>query len=718
MTTDRPTALRVAWAPAGDVTAATGWWPAGPPLLAPPTAGIEPVVRFGGGVATAVGDGTVSITWRDPVWPPALREEPITLVVGRGELRLRVPARWRAHAYLGWREGRLLVSSDLRTLATAMGGARPSPEGVAAFLAGGRATAGLAPSLCDNVREVQPGHEVVVDAAGRTRCHRTWTPEREPGFARLAQDRLVPRLRGHLDDLAARILDRHDRVACLFSGGLDSTLTAATLLRRAPERVVLFNVGSGLGTVAEEHLRDRFLRAAGAISHPVDLPPQASLVRSLRDTNAVAALPTASLFAHVFEEIIAVSHAHGCTAIVTGDGGDEAFAEREDLLVDLLARPSRALAAAVGHFALRNGEHGALTARRAWSKLRALRAGASPAPAGDPADVLFGPRLADRVAAARRDTAARAIGLWHDGWTWSGIGSYRRAAEVPEWEPLSSTLPGFAVASPLADPAVVGDALDLARAAMVPGVPGAQPKWLLRQAALDWLAPEVALHPKIGSSDGQISARLRQRELPGLLDLFTSTTARALDLDPTAVESPTAVLWTGDGWVRAAALVAWFDESASAPRPPRAITVRDDRLAPAPRPPAEPAAPGTRLGRSRVALLVALNLAAQLVPAHPVVELGEPTGPARSSSDNDLTRALVDLARRACAVPLVSGSPEVMARALAWWLRLRGGRPSVLRGTAQGRAKAHCWIEISGSMVDVSGMETPLTPRETRRAGS
>nr|MDQ3405263.1 lasso peptide biosynthesis protein [Actinomycetota bacterium] len=128
----------------------------------------------------------------------------------------------------------------------------------------------------------------------------------------------------------------------------------------------------------------------------------------------------------------------------------------------------------------------------------------------------------------------------------------------------------------------------------------------------------------------------------------------------------------------------------------------------------EPARPPIRSGRSRVALLVALNLIAQLVPARAIGEA--PIGTERSASDDDLARTLGDLARRACAVPVVSGSPEVMARALAWWLRLRGALPTVVRGTAQGRPGAHCWVEVAGSVVDVSGVETPLMPRETRRA--
>lgn len=703
MTTD-PAALRLAWAPTGGVATAEQWWSVGPP----PVSALGDVLRVGAATAVnATGDGA-DVRWHDDGWPASTPGRPLLLRVRPGELRIGVPPVWRAHAYFGWRDGVLLVASDLRVLVAVLPDARPDPAGVAAFLAGGRATLGVVPSLYAGVREVQPGHEVVVDGAGRVRWRRIWCPELEPGFAATSPDAVGARLRGHVADVTGRLLDGPDRVACLFSGGLDSTLVAGALLRHAPERVALFNVGSGLGTAAEEALRSRFLHAAGAVTHPVDLPAAAGLVRSLRATNAVAPLPSASLFAHVFEEIIAVADTLGCGGIVTGDGGDEAFAEREELLVDLLASRSRALPAAVGRFALRNGEHSARTLHRARRWLRALRSGTTPAPAPDSADDLLGPGLTERVAAARSAVAARTAELWHEGWTWSGIAAYRRTAEVPEWEPRSADRPSFAVASPLADVALLEDALALRRDTVLAHGPGAQPKWLLRQAALEWLAPAVALHPKIGSADGQILAHMRTAELPHLLDLFTSKTARDLGLAaPAAVTTPTALLWQGDGWARAAALVAWFDEPV--PRPPARPTVVV-RAAPTRTPEPPPADPPVRRATPlRVAALVALDLVAQLVPPRRGAP-ATPCGPPREAVDDARSKAWTDLARRAVSVPVTSAEPAVLVRALAWYLRLTGLQPTVVRGVPQGRPGEHWWLELDGSAVDVFGVETPLVP--------
>jgi hypothetical protein len=708
---DPSSVLRMVWAPRGGSTAAEKWWPPNTRAPSPALLAIGDTVQFGAGVTLAHRDRIVEATWRDSRWQPALGAPSLTVTVTPHDVRITVPPVWRAHAYLGWRDGCLLISSDLRTLAAAMPAAQPAPEGIAAFLAGGRAGPGVGPSLYREIWDVQPGHLIIVRPDAEWRCHRTWTPEQHEEFAAQPLGVVTHRLRAHLDELADRILRSHLRVACLFSGGLDSSLVAATLLRRAPQRVVLFNVGSALGTAAEVALRAHFLRDFETVSHPVDLPAQAGLVRSLRAINAVAALPTGSPFAHVFEEIIAVAQGHGCDAIVTGDGGDEVFAEREEVLVDLLARRSRTLPATVGFFALRNGERGTQTLRRAMRRLRALNQGALPAYRPDPDDVLLGEDLAQLVATARTAAAVQAGELWAAGWTCSGLGSYRRAAAVPEWEPVSADAPSLPVISPLMDAAVVGDALALHRDAVVSRVCGGQPKWLLRQASLEWLSPEVALHPKIGSADGQILARMRSDEHHDLLDLLGSQTARRVGLlVPATAENSDSPLWYGDGWIRAAALVAWLDQVTTRP---------GERPAPALTPPS-PAQTSLETAAARqpqqagpaswrIAVLAGLNLAAQLAPA---VRTGrsrsQPSSARCSAPDSELARTLVDLARRACALPFVSGSSRTMSQALAWYLRLSRKRPVVVRGTAQGQRDTRYWIEVEGSIVDLSGAETPL----------
>lgn len=697
------------WAPLGCAAAAWKWWPPGVEEVPSAGSALADTVRLGTGAAVSYGAGAVDAHWRDGGWPPTVGDPVVSITATPKDLRISVPPLWRAHVYFGWRDGYLLASSDLRSTADAVGATRPSRPGVAAFLAGGHPGAGVTPSLYQDVWDLHPGHSLVVHPDTSTSCTRTWTPERAAEFDAQPLTVVTDRLRDHLDELADRLLSRHRRIACLFSGGLDSSLVAATLLRRAPRRVVLFNVGSGLGTVAEAALRARFLHDFDAVSHPVDLPPDAGLLRSLRATNARAALPTGSLFSHVFEEIISAALARDCDAVVTGDGGDEVFAEREEVLVDLLARRSAALPAAAGFFALRNEERAALTIRRAARRLRALNHGTVPAIGPQPGDILFGTELARLVSEARRQDRVHARQWWEAGWTCSGLESYRRATAVPSWEPVSADAPAFPVVSPLADATILGDALALRREAVVPTMYGAQRKWLLRQAALEWLSAEVALHPKIGSADGQILVHTRTNEFADLMGLLDSGTAHRLGLRlPATAEDPDSPLWSGDGWIKSAALVAWFEQASVSPRRRPVITATATTSPPEEALPA-PTRPGPRPRWWQVGTLAALNVAAQLTPLARMRRRRTPLAASpRLAVDAELTRSLAHLARRACAIPLVSGSSRTMSRSLAWYLRLGGKRPTVVRGVAQGQRGQRYWIEVDGSVVDVHGAETPL----------
>lgn len=682
------------------------------------------VLHISDGPPVSDGQGRMEALWRHPQWKTSLANADITITATRKQLTVTVPPIWRARVYLGWKSHRLHLSSSLRDIASKMDAQGLSVEGVAAFLAGDAAVAGLSPSIYAGIWEIQPGHAVTVSADQTMRCQRIWTPEKACDFDALHLSEATKRLHTSLQDVTDRILDTYDHVACLFSGGLDSSLTAAMLLRRAPERVVLFNVGSGLGTLAEAQLRQRLLHSYGARSTAVSISPGENLVRSLRSTNATSPFPSGSLFNHIFEEIIAAAELRGCDAIVTGDGGDEVFVEREEVLVDLLARRSSSVFAAAGHYALRNRERSAHTLWRARQQLQRLRRGSAGSNTVAASDALLTGSMADLVRTMRAATFNTISSLYTTGWTYSGLGSWRRAAAVPDWEPASAERPHFPVLSPLADAGLVVNALALRREEMVANTIGCQPKWLLRQAALGWLPPEVALHPKIGSADGHIMHDLRTRHHQDLLSLLSSSTARRLGVEiGSSIEGPDAPIWQGDAWIRTASLVAWIDQDMAVPGRP-VITVAsnqnmEDISHGAPTGAAKCEVPNSRRDEAaltrpspwEVAILAVLNLAAQCLPMRRSDQhVPVPPRSGCASGQTPTATRLVDLARRACAFPLVTASSRIMVRALSWYLRITGSHPIVVRGSAKSHFMAQWWLEVDGSIVDVSGAETPLVP--------
>jgi asparagine synthetase B (glutamine-hydrolysing) len=668
----------------------------------------DEVVWFSESASVSRRPDRVDGTWVGPSWQPAPQPHCVRATATGDSIAISVPAVWRGHIHLAWRDDHLLASSDLRTLADALSETRPSPSGVAHFLVHGRSGHGLVPSLYQDIWTLQAGYRVDIRDRDQMMCTREWRPETDDRYDMEGFDDSTIRVRAHLDRVVETVLAAHDRVGCLFSGGLDSSLVAAALLRRAPERVVLFNLGSAFGTEAEAHLRARFLSELGTVSHAVDLPEDARLIRSLRATNAVAPLPVGTIFSQVFEEIIAVAQRHGCDAIVTGDGGDEVFAERHEVLVDLLARRRRGLVAAAAHFALRDGQRITRPLMRAYRTAKALEQGGAIQPGIGPERILFGTSLAHAAAGAAAKADAETRDLWHEGWTLSGLGSWRRAGMVPEWEPLSSATPGFSVVSPLVDERVVDAVLKLRREDFVPVGLGEHRKRLLRHAALAWLPADIAMHPKIGSADGELLRRMRLEEHDALLGLLGSGTARRAGLClPSSAERQGAALWRSDRWVRAAALVAWFDQRPMpATRAAAAMVTRVAVSAPveAPRP--------RRLARpasARVAAVAALNVVAQLIPYRHRAALRPSGAGAMTAGDAEaLTAVLLDLAQRACKLPLASGSPLVMHRALSWYLALLGRRAAVVRGVRQGQTEERYWIELDGAQLDVSGSEVPL----------
>lgn len=663
---------------------------------------------FGEGIHSQDYPGRVEATWTDAGWQPTPRQDHVQIVATADELTLSVPPVWRTQLHLGWRADRLYVSSDLRTLATALVRTEPWPEGIAAFLVSGRAGRGLVPSLYRDIWTLRPGFRITARASRQPACERHWRPEADAQFDSLPLATATAHLRENLERISEEILTSHERVGCLFSGGLDSSLVAALLLRRAPERVVLFNLGSAFGTAAEAKLRARFLKEFDTASHAVDLPEGASLIRSLRATNAVAPLPAGSVFAHVFEEIIAVASRHGCDVLATGDGGDEVFAERQDALVDLLPRGNRDLLATAGRFALRNGERMTSTLFRAVQVERALRKGTQFTPEAGPVRMLFGDVLASHAQEALAAESAATRGLWQDGWTMSGIASWRRAANVPEWEPINASTPAFPLASPLADVAVVEAALRLQREDRGPLECGDHPKRLLRNAALAWLPAEVANHPKIGSADGELLRLMRLREHEALLELFSSETARRAGLRlSSAAEDPASPLWHGDHWIRAAALVSWYEH----PAPAEWVSdrggdhVRLDTISPS-HEIAPSLTPPRRAPTSHVVLLAVLNAAAQLAPIR--VKFTDAPGSKGTSDLTAVRHVLTDLARRSCVMPFVTGASPAMHRALFWYVRLLGIPARLVEGVGQGETTPRYWIEIDGETIEVNGAEVPL----------
>ncbi len=356
------------------------------------------------------------------------------------------------------------------------------------------------------------------------------------------------------------------------------------------------------------------------------------------------------------------------------------------------------------------------------------------------------PPAHQRAAEAHADRWEAIRQLWHEGWPASAADSYLRAAGVPEWEPACPPGSSVSAVSPLASARLVQDGLSLRRDTLVQPVIGFQPKWLLRLAALDRLPASIAMHPKIGSADGQILAAISMQEREAIITLLTGPTARAAGIRlPADAHDPGSQLWQSGDWARPAALVTWLDSIQNVPPPgssrpaaQKAACTGSGQKSPPGRPSLTPAAspqprpaptgrPGAQPGAfpdRRVPLgpaigLAILNLAAQakhgsqraagMPAARPPERLTEGheqrQEPARSRD------TLIASARLACALPFADSATATVSQAITWYLRLHRTPAILVTGTAQGETTARCWVHSSDGVIDISGCEKPLTPR-------
>jgi len=736
--------LRIAWDPA-QLLPSRNWWPASPPDDPGTPVGNA---TAGAGACVTRDDAGWHIRWHDPSWPPGpVSESQITVAITPDRMGITVPPAWRAGVYYGWRGPRLLVSSSIRVLAAALSLSAPDPAAAASFLACGHSTGrGDVPSLIRGIRRVEPGHAVLLSAGRATRSIRRWRPDSEPAFGSATLEQAVHAVRRDLDVQARQLAAAHDRIACLFSGGLDSTLIAATLMRHCPGQVRLMHAGGGLGTPAEAALRQCFLHQHDTSSLAVAVPRESGLLNALRGANQVSDFPVSCLFTHVFHAIIDQAASMGCDVLVTGDGGDEAFTERELLLTDLLAaRRYNHLVPALGYFAARSGERSTRLLARARSRLRFFGETSPGLPVWHENAPGSAPPAHQGAAEARADRWEVIRQLWHEGWPASAADSYLRVAGVPEWEPAGPPGCNVSTVSPLASAQLVQDGLSLRRDAFVRPVVGFQPKWLLRLAALDRLPASIAMHPKVGSADGQILAAVSEREREAIISLLTGPAARAAGIRlPADAHDPGSQLWQSGDWARPAALITWLDSIQDVPQPvssrpaaQKAACARSSQKSPPGRPSLTPAAshqprpaptgrPGVQPGAfpdRRVPLgpaigLAILNLAAQAshrsqraggMPAARVPERRtqgheQQQEPARSRD------TLIAAARLACALPFADSATATVSQAITWYLRLHKTPAVLVTGTAQGETTARCWVQSSDGVIDVSGCEKPLAP--------
>jgi hypothetical protein len=385
----------------------------------------------------------------------------------------------------------------------------------------------------------------------------TWTPKH--GVTLTSRPYPEPKLR--IDDvldevyraLTAEIrrLDDGGRIACLLSGGIDSSLVASLTLETLPaarDRVVLLSARD-LASPDEHRLQDAVARTLGL---PHLAPPVTKRVSidALRVLNRNATAPSGGLFSGVYHDLATAAAAESIGSIFGGEGGEEVFEPHPHLIADLLRRGQFACALrATAYFTSLQLAPSAPAVLYQHGILPLL--GRSPrSTKGDMLLGLLGPfaeKLASRVN-NRYPTKCSA----------STLQALHDVAAVPHYEPAwTGTVPRYV--SPLVAPDVVNAAFSLHFSERLPAY-GSYSKRLLRALANGRLPPEVRLAPKVGIPD--LLARMTRGHEDELAAILSNGTLSSNGIIPSpALVTPANVPASASLlWVLLLLLTIWYAE--------------------------------------------------------------------------------------------------------------------------------------------------------------
>ncbi len=241
--------------------------------------------------------------------------------------------------------GTLCFAGEVRHL-LALLPRRPPPDAasVAHWIAVG--TRPGTSTLYDGVRRLRPAGALLFDR-GSVRERRWWTPcFQEP--LELPPRELAARTRAALELAVERRIAPEGRTGVLMSGGLDSSSVAALCEHVAPARTLACSATFPEHPAADEApLIDELADTLALPSLRAVVRPGGAVASAL-ESLAAWELPLLGWGDFWTLPLLRAAAAQGAQVVLDGDGGDELFGPRADLLADhlLSGRPRAALAVA------------------------------------------------------------------------------------------------------------------------------------------------------------------------------------------------------------------------------------------------------------------------------------------------------------------------------------------------------------------------------------
>lgn len=228
---------------------------------------------------------------------------------------------------------------------------RPSvdPASLDAYLAGGSVPAPH--TLLDSVRKLPAAHHAQIDAAGRITVARYWSAPEEDPPGTWSPERAVDAVADSVTEAVRSALVADVPVGAYLSGGVDSSLIAATAAHLSPDRA-LHTFAAGFGDPRDDELpwARRVSAHVGSHHHEVRVRPEDFVdlwPRLTRHRDGPVSQP-----ADIAVFRLAEAAREEVKVVLSGEGGDELFAgypkHRVAGTMSLLSRLPAGLRAGVG----------------------------------------------------------------------------------------------------------------------------------------------------------------------------------------------------------------------------------------------------------------------------------------------------------------------------------------------------------------------------------
>lgn len=226
--------------------------------------------------------------------------------------------------YYAIQGGRVVFGSELKVFREVPGfDLDIEPEALDEFLCSGFVNAPR--SIFRNIRKVQPGHFLSIDATGRVETRAYWKPSfgTPASFREEPSEILAAELRPLLEEAVGCRLVSEVPLGAFLSGGLDSSAIVALMARRLSHRVQTFSIGFEDDPNDESFFSDLMARHCGTLhTHEVLSPRQLmewvpGLIEHMDEPFADDSIIPTWFVSKVARQAV--------TVCLSGDGGDEIF---------------------------------------------------------------------------------------------------------------------------------------------------------------------------------------------------------------------------------------------------------------------------------------------------------------------------------------------------------------------------------------------------------